>query len=247
MVRAIIIDDEPPARLLLRKYLEGLEDVQIVDECENGFEGVKAINELKPELVFLDIEMPRLNGFEMLELLDELPMVIFITAYDQYAVKAFERHAVDYLLKPFTKERLREAVDRAKTMAGKPDGARGVKKLVKEQQDKQDIIERIAIKTGTKIRIIYTEEIHYIEAQDDYVMIYTDDGKYLKQKTMKYFETHLPASSFVRIHRSYIARIDFIDQIELYEKDAYIVKLRNGQTLPVSKSGYLRLRDALRF
>ncbi len=246
-MRALIIDDEPPARLLLRKYLSEIDDIEIIGEYDNGFEGVKGINEQKPDLVFLDIEMPRLNGFEMLELLDELPLVIFVTAYDQYAVKAFEQNAVDYLLKPYAKERLMEAIERAKSLKDKPHSKGPVEALIRQHQQTQDVLERIAIKTGNRIKIIYVGEIQYLEAQDDYVMIYTGDGKYLKQQTMKYFESHLPSSSFVRIHRSYIARIDFIEQIELYEKDAYIVKLRNGHTLPVSKSGYLRLRDALRF
>ena len=247
MVRVLIIDDEPPARMLLRRYLEDMDDVEIAGEYENGFDGLKGINEQKPDIVFLDIEMPRLNGFEMLELLDDIPLIIFVTAYDQYAVKAFERNAVDYLLKPFTRERLQKALQRAKEQLEHPDTTQPVHSLLREHREQQDTIERIAIKTGPRIRIIYVDEIHFIEAQDDYVMIHTESGKFLKQQTMKYFETHLPPSSFVRIHRSYIVRIDFIQQIELYEKDSYIVKLRSGGTLPVSKSGYLRLRKALRF
>ncbi len=242
-MRVLIIDDEALARKIIKDYLKDLEDVEIVGECQDGFEGIKAIAELKPDVIFLDVQMPKLNGFEMLELLDELPSIIFTTAFDKYAVKAFENNAADYLMKPFSKERLLDALEKVKQ--NDKDNRAALKGL--SPIDTNDLIDRIAVKTGTKIRIIYTDEIQYLESQDDYVMLYTPSGKHLKQKTMKYFENHLPPDAFVRIHRSYMVKIDFIDQIELYEKDAYIIRLKNNQILPVSKKGYTRLREVLNF
>ncbi len=247
MIRVILIDDEPLARSLLKNFLNEIQDVEIVGAYENGFEGLKGITELKPDLIFLDIQMPKLNGFEMLELLDEIPHTIFITAYDKYAVKAFERNAVDYLLKPYSKERLISAFEKAKELIGNQEKANNVKVAIDAHRVQIEIIDRIAVKTGSKIKIIYIEDVEYLESQDDYVMIYTGDGKYLKQKTMKFFENHLPKQSFVRIHRSYMVRIDFVEQIELYEKEGYIIKLKNGKTIPVSKSGYNRLRATFNF
>lgn len=246
MIKAVIIDDEPLARQLLRGYLNDIGNVEILGEFENGFDGLKGIMEYKPDLVFLDIQMPKLNGFEMLELLDDMPYVVFITAYDQYALKAFERNAVDYLLKPYSAERLKAAVEKVLRFAGNSSEL-PLRNLIKDHQKRVETIDRIAVKTGTKIRIIYTDEIQYFESQDDYVMIYTGDGKFLKQNTMKYFEDHLPADDFVRVHRSYIVRLDVIAQIELYDKEGYVVKLKNQQSIPVSKSGYNRLRETLRF
>ena len=247
MIRVIIIDDEPLARSLLINFLSRIEEVDIIGEFENGFQGLKGINELKPDLLFLDIQMPKLNGFEMLELLDEMPHVIFITAFDQYAVKAFENNAIDYLLKPFSEERLLTAFEKAKEVIRQSSNNNQVKTLLKEVVSQKENIDRIAVKTGTKINIIYKDDIQYLESQDDYVMIYTDSGKYLKQRTMKFFENGLPANAFTRVHRSYIVRINFVEQIELYEKDSYIIRLKNNKTIPVSKSGYNRLRSTLNF
>ncbi len=244
MIRAAIIDDEPLARMQLRNQLNEIGDVEIVGEFENGFDGFKGISQFRPDLIFLDIQMPKLSGFEMLELLDSIPQVIFTTAYDQFAVKAFERNAVDYLLKPFSTDRLRASIERAIDLMHKPEPEKRIEILLKERPEPLD---RIAVKTGARIRIIQLEEIAYLEAQDDYVMIYTGDGKFLKQNTMKYFEDHLPPKSFVRVHRSYIVRADYVAQIELYEKDSYQIKLKNGKEIPVSKSGYSRLRDTLQF
>ncbi len=247
MIRVILIDDEPLARSLLKKFLGEFQEVEIVGVYENGFEGLKGITELNPDLIFLDIQMPKLNGFEMLELLDEIPHTIFITAYDNYAVKAFERSAVDYLLKPYSKERLTTAFNKAKELIDNKEKANNVMVAIEEHRVQIDTIDRIAVKTGSKIKIIYIQDVEYLESQDDYVMIYTADGKYLKQKTMKFFENHLPKQSFVRVHRSYTVRVDFVEQIELYEKEGYIIKLKNNKTIPVSKSGYHRLRESLNF
>lgn len=247
MIKAIIIDDEPLARSLLQEYLSEIGNIGILGEFGNGFEGLKGINDLKPDLIFLDIQMPKLNGFEMLELLDEIPDVIFITAYDQYAVKAFERNAVDYLLKPYSIDRLKTAIDKVSITKGQQEKQKSVKQLIQNHNEQIIAIDRIAVKTGSKIKIIYVNDIQYLESQDDYVMIYTSEGKFLKQNTMKYFEHHLPPKFFVRVHRSYIIRLDFVEQIELYERDSYIIKLKNQQSVPVSKSGYNRLRENLKF
>ena len=244
-IKTLIIDDEAPARQLLRTYLGLAKEVEVVGECADGFDGLKSIQESQPELVFLDIQMPKLNGFELLELLDEKPQIIFTTAYDEYAIKAFEQNAVDYLLKPFSEKRLLEAVERAKQRIH--DGGDSAVSKMMEEGDSSGFLRRIVVKTGHKIRIIPTNEILYLEAQDDYVMIYLDKEKHLKQKTMRYFESKLDPSEFIRIHRSYIVRISFVGSIELYEKDSYIIKLKDGNSLPVSKSGYNNLRSKLNF
>lgn len=215
-------------------------------ECSDGFQGLKTIQELKPDLVFLDVQMPKLNGFEMLELLENPPVIIFTTAYNEYAIKAFEMNAIDYLLKPFSRERFGKSVEKALRKAGSAEEAGAVKEFI----NKVSVTEktgRIVVKTGTKIQVISVEEIQYLEAQDDYVMLYTADGKFLKQQTMKHYEASLDSNEFVRIHRSYIVNIHEVTKIELYEKDSYQVLLKNGAKLPVSKSGYSLLRKELDF
>ncbi|NJN27547.1 MAG: response regulator [Cyclobacteriaceae bacterium] len=246
-IRAILIDDEPLARRILKNYLAEIDKVEVVGEFENGFEGLKGINELKPDLVFLDIQMPKLNGFEMLELLDDLPHIVFTTAYDQFAVKAFENNAVDYLMKPFARDRLEAALDKARELICWPKAGNQTGELLHKLEHQVTTIDRIAVKTGNKIKIIYAEDIQYLESQDDYVMVYTAEGHFLKQKTMKFFESHLAPTSFIRVHRSYMVNIDSVSQVELYEKDSYIIKLKSGQTIPLSKTGYNRLRAALQF
>lgn len=239
---AIIVDDENLAREIIKKYLEKFTEIELLAECSNGFEGVKQINGLKPDFVFLDVQMPKLTGFEMLELLDHIPSVIFTTAYDQYAIKAFEVNAVDYLLKPYSEDRFDEAVSK---LISKLD-------LLPEKLNQTvsidipalpEFLERVVIKDGQKIYIIPSYEVIYLEAQDDYVMIFTVENKFLKQKTMKYFEDRLNPEAFVRIHRSYIVRIDYIKRLELFEKESYRIVLKNDKMLPVSKSGYSRLKE----
>ncbi len=243
-IRAIIIDDEAPARSLIRSYLKDNQKIEVVGEFENGFDGLKGIHDLQPDLIFLDVQMPKLNGFELLELLEEMPAVIFTTAYDQYAVKAFEHNAVDYLLKPFSKTRLEQAIDKC---LQKNNQNKGDLKNLSERSFTGEFLDRIVVKTGLKIKIIYVHEIYYFEAQDDYVMIYIEGEKHLKQKTMRFFENNLEPQKFVRVHRKYIVNIDFAEQIELYEKDSYLIKLKTGVKLPVSKSGYNNLRKVLVF
>jgi len=245
-LRSIIIDDEELARDLIRNFLRDFPGVQVIAECENGFEGVKVISDLKPDLVFLDIMMPKLNGFEMLELLDELPQVIFTTAHEEHAIRAFELNAVDYLLKPFSRERLLNAVEKASlriTSGNIKD--ENVEKLIR--QPLSGPLERIVVKSGNKIKVIPVDKILYLEAQDDYVMIYTSEGKSLKKGTMKYYEDNLDSSVFIRAHRSYLVRIDQVTTIEPFTKENYIMKLKNGTTIRISRSGMKNVRGRLDF
>lgn len=244
-MKAIIIDDEKLARDLIKNFLQSFTDIKIVDECENGFDGIKSINEHNPDLIFLDIQMPKLNGFEMLELLDNNYNIIFTTAYDQYALKAFEVNAADYLLKPFSRERFAEAVNR---VIDKINNSIQEQKPSFHQSDfmqSDEKLNRIVVKKHNKIVVLPIEHIKYLEAQDDYVNIISQEGSFLKQNRMKYYEEHLP-DSFIRIHRSYIANLNEIKEIALQEKESHIVILKSGEKLPVSKSGYTRLKEIIR-
>ncbi|MFL5728778.1 MAG: LytR/AlgR family response regulator transcription factor [Cytophagaceae bacterium] len=248
LIRVIIIDDEPLGRDLLRTFLKGHSSVEILAECADGFQGLKAIQELKPDLIFLDIQMPRITGFEMLELIEEPPFIIFTTAYDEYAIKAFELQAIDYLLKPFSRERFGRALEKAEEkIRQKSNSPAQVRDLLSHALYPEGKMERIVIKTGSKVKVIPVQTVLYLEAQDDYVMVYTAEGKFLKQQTMKYFETALDSSQFIRIHRSYLANIQEISMIEPYEKESYRLVLKNNARLPISKSGYSRLKKALNF
>jgi len=191
--------------------------------------------------------MPKLTGFEMLEVLEHHPAIIFTTAYDQYALKAFEHNALDYLLKPYSAERFDEALGKARDRIKSGGDAKSISQLIEHREQQEESIHRVVVKSRSKIHVIPIEKIIYIEAQDDYVMIYTPESKHLKQKTMKFFETHLPDEDFVRIHRSYIVRISEISQMQLYEKESYIVILKNGIRLPVSKTGLPKLKSQLDF
>ncbi len=249
--KIIIVEDERPARDLLKTYLEAFPEMEVIGEYDNGFDGLKAINELKPDAIFLDVQMPKLTGFELLEVLEHQPEVIFTTAYDQFAIRAFERNAVDYLLKPFSKERFKEAMvklnSRLETKEGSAKGESGIEKIRQHFAESDEKLHRVVIKKSGKIHVISTGDINFLEAQDDYVMIYTDDGKYLKQQTMKYFEQHLDNKQFVRVHRSYIANITCIERIEPYEKSNFVLILKDGNKVPVSRSGMQVLRENLDF
>lgn len=245
-IRALIIDDEELARELIKNYLKNQPGIQIIGECENGFEGARNIAELKPDLVFLDIQMPKLNGFEMLELTEDPPEIIFITAHNEFAIRAFEMNAVDYLLKPYSQDRLLAAVEKVREKIR--TGGRNDQKISQlVQQPLTEKLERIVVKTGTKIKVIPVDKIVYLEAQDDYIMVYTDDSKHLKQGTMKFYEDHLDESKFIRVHRSYIVRIDQVVQLEPYAKDNYILKLKNGNSLKVSRNGLKNLKEKFNF
>lgn len=240
-MKIIIIDDEPLARSMIREYLEPYSEMEIVAECNDGFEGFKAIQQFAPDLLFLDIQMPKLNGFEMLELVDAPPPVIFATAFDEFAIKAFESNAVDYLLKPFSKERFDRAV--AKFLERRPADTRALLDTVEAAAAPYQ--NRIVVKDGSKIKIVPLPQVQYLEAADDYVKVLTAEGSFLKKKTMHFFEQALNASQFVRIHRSYIVNIQLITRIDPYEKDGHMVLLNTGARLPVSKAGYAKLKEAL--
>ncbi|MEW6653899.1 MAG: LytTR family transcriptional regulator DNA-binding domain-containing protein [Bacteroidota bacterium] len=245
-IRTLIIDDEQLGRNLIKAYLEKHEGYEVLAECNNGFDGIKLINELKPDLIFLDVQMPKLTGFEMLELIESPPVIIFTTAYDQYALKAFDVNAIDYLLKPFSEERFIEALSKAeKLLSNKAVSLSKFQKILKTSETSREALERVVVKNQHKIILIPVEDIKYIEAQDDYTMLYTEKGNFLKQKTMKYFEENLNPKNFIRIHRSYIVRLALIKQIELLEKESYQILLHDGKNLPVSKTGYSKLKDLL--
>jgi two-component system, LytTR family, response regulator len=246
MIKAIIIDDEQPARDIIKHYLSAHNQITVIGEFSDGFSGIKGINELSPNLVFLDIQMPKLTGFEMLELIDDAPYIVFTTAYDHYAIKAFEMNALDYLLKPYSQERFNQAIQKVTERMAKTDKP-SLKKITEHLAETKETLDRVVVKTGNKIKVIPEDTILYVESQDDYVMIYTSDGKYLKQQTMKYFEQHLDPHHFIRIHRSYIANINAIKQLELYEKNSYLAVLSGGAKLKVSDSGYKSLKSMMKF
>jgi two-component system, LytTR family, response regulator len=241
-MKAIIIDDEPLARSLVLEYLQPYKDVEVVQECNDGFEGLKAIQQLNPDVIFLDIQMPKINGFEMLELIENPPQVIFTTAFEEYAIKAFETHAADYLLKPFSKERFDKAIQK---LFQQKLPAQQTEALLETAAHSPAQNNRVVVKDGGKIKIIPTASIQYLEGADDYVKIYTDNGSYLKKKTMQYFEQSLANKQFLRVHRSYIINTQLITRIDPYEKDGHLVILTTGAKLPVSKAGYAKLKEVL--
>ena len=240
MIRIIIIDDEPLARSIVKEYLQHRNDVELIAECNDGFEGIKSIQQWQPDLIFLDIQMPKINGFEMLELIEEPPAVIFTTAFDEYAIKAFEINAIDYLLKPFDKARFDKAID--KYIQQKISQISPVLETAAQSPAQQN---RVVVKDGNKIKIIPVSQIHYLEAADDYVKIVTADGSFLKKRTMNFFEQSLAAYHFVRTHRSFIINTQLITRIDVHEKDTHLVLLNTGAKLPVSKAGYSKLKEVL--
>jgi len=248
-IQTVIIDDETPAREILKHYLKDYTDLEIIAECADGFSGLKTISTMKPELVFLDIQMPRLTGFEMIEVMTEKPVIIFTTAYDQFAIKAFEMNAIDYLLKPFPKERLRSAIEKAVDKIGKSKEKEPVPSLslIGNLPKSPSPLNRIVVRKGNAINLITIDQVRYIEAQDDYVMIYYSAGKALKQQSMKYFEENLPGNDFVRVHRTYIVKVSEIKRIEPYGKDNHVAILNSGEKLPVSRAGYKHLKEELNF
>jgi two-component system LytT family response regulator len=272
-IRVVIVDDESLARQLLREYLEADGRVEVVAECGNGFEAVKAIAEHQPDLVFLDVQMPKLDGFEVLELIDPAVAVIFVTAYDEYAMRAFEARAVDYLLKPFGENRLWKALDRARELlaAQRAENHKVSQHAARrEEVDREEQVsprahafpssraelaaaarppdqrlERIVVRDGTKVHIVPVAKLDYVEAQDDYICLHSEKKRYLKQQTISVLETQLDPRDFVRIHRSYLVRLDRIARIEPYAKDSRVVVLTDGTQLPVSRPGHARLKELL--
>jgi two-component system, LytTR family, response regulator len=245
MIKAILIDDEPLARSIVTEYLQAFPEITIAQECNDGFEGVKAIAQHKPDLIFLDIQMPKINGFEMLELIEQPPAVIFTTAFDEYAIKAFESRAVDYLLKPFSKERFEKAIHKWFQQRNQAEANANTQTLLTEEVRQPEERNRIVVKEGSNIRIIPVHEIHYIEAYDDYVKIFTQKEMFLKKKTMNFYEKSLDAAQFVRVHRSYIINLQQLTKIEPLEKETYLALLRSGVKVPLSKSGYAKLKMVL--
>jgi len=241
MIKSLIIDDEPLARSIVKEYLQAFPEITVVGECSNGFEGMKAIAANSPDLIFLDIQMPKISGFEMLELLDETPDIIFTTAFDEFAIKAFEAQAIDYLLKPFSQERFTKAVNKWLNQRHIPSES-NIQALQESQSEEQT---RIVVKTGQDIRIIPVQDVFYLEAYDDYVKIYIKDGCFLKKKTMSFYEKNLDPERFVRVHRSYILALSQLTRIETLEKESHVALLKCGKRIPLSKSGYVKLKAVL--
>jgi two-component system LytT family response regulator len=252
-LRVLVVDDEAPARSLLREYLGAHADVEVAGECANGFEAVKSIAEQKPDLVFLDVQMPKLDGFEVLELVagePGAPAVIFCTAYDEYALRAFEVHAVDYLLKPFGRERLAEALGRARdrlalatARAQDATPAASATALAASARGQGHFAERIVVRDGAQVHVIPSEQVDYVEAQDDYVAVHAAGHSHLKHQTLSELSETLDPERFVRVHRSYLVNVDRIARVELIAKDQRVIILRDGKQLPVSRSGHGRLRE----
>ncbi len=250
LLRALIVDDELPACALMREYLGAEPGIEIVGECANGFEAVKAIGELQPDLVFLDVQMPKLDGFEVLDLLDDRPAVVFCTAYDEFAIRAFEVHAVDYLLKPFGRERLREALTRvrerlAASEAGSAPAAPSASELATSARAPGQHLERVLLRDGSQVHVVPVDKLDYLEAQDDYVEVHSEGRSWLKHQTLADLEAALDPSRFVRVHRSFVVNVERIARIELAAKDNRVAILRDGRELPVSRAGYARLKELL--
>lgn len=243
MIKVIIIDDEPLARSIIREYVQRHSDIEVLAECGDGFEGAKAIQQHKPDLIFLDIQMPKLTGFEMLEILDELPHVVFTTAFEEFAIRAFEKNATDYLLKPINEDRFSKALDTYRSRHGNQQPPQNLVPL--KEDIAEENLERIVVKNGTQIKLIPTQQIVFLEAYDDYVKIHTKEGMFLKNKTMSSFEKQLDSKQFVRVHRSFIVKVDQLAKIEPMEKESYRGILINGEKVSISKSGYARLKQTI--
>ncbi|MEO6305684.1 MAG: LytTR family DNA-binding domain-containing protein [Bacteroidia bacterium] len=253
MIKVILIDDEPLARQIVKEYLATFKQIEIVAECGDGFEAVKAIQQHNPALIFLDIQMPKINGFETLELIEKKPAVIFTTAFDEYALKAFEQNAIDYLLKPFNQERFEKAINK---FLDSPleKGVRGIEGNESNQQIEQlesvskkhtEEAHRVVVKNGTSILILPTTQIVYFEAYDDYVKIFNNETFYLKKKTMSYYEDVLDPTQFVRVHRSFILNLNYLTKIENLDKNNSQALLKNGVKIPLSRTGYSKLKETL--
>ncbi len=242
--RVLIVDDEPLARKAMALALAEFPEIEIIGECADGFEAVKKINQEKPEVVFLDIQMPKLDGFDVLELLENPPFIVFVTAYNEYALKAFEAHALDYILKPVKKERLEKTLKRVENRL-RESQAQPVAAFMLEHQQIHTPLERILVRDRNQIHILPVEDIYYIEAQDDYVELFRKERSFLKKETLSGLGKRLDGRRFVCIHRSYLLNIDYLSKIEPYTKDSKIAVLKDGKTLPISRSGYQRLMELI--
>ncbi len=244
-LRVAIVDDEMPARQILREYLDALADVEVVAECANGFDAVKAVTDLRPDLLLLDVQMPKLSGFEVVELVGRETAVIFTTAYDEYAVRAFEVHAVDYLLKPFGPDRLREALAKARQRLATAPPTAPSPQVAVDARPPGTWLSRIVIRDGAQVHVVPIDKVDYVEAQDDYVSVRTGSRELLKEQALGDLEQQLDPRRFVRIHRSYLLNLDRLDRLELAGKDTRVAVLRDGRQLPVSRNGYARLKELL--
>jgi two-component system, LytTR family, response regulator len=246
-IRAVIVDDEELARQVIRELLSPHPEIEVVGECANGFEAVKFATENNTDLIFLDIQMPKLDGFEVLELIGTDKAIVFVTAYDSYAIRAFEVHAVDYLLKPFGAERFEAALERAKERldSKSPSAVVPATELAAAARPPSQYLERIPVREGAQVFIIPVSKLDFAEAQDDYVALSTEGKKHLKQQTISSLEAALDPLRFLRIHRSYIVNLERVAKVEPYGKESHVAVLRNGVQLPVSRAGYARLRAFL--
>jgi len=246
-IRTVLVDDEQLARQVLREFISPHSDLEIVGECSNGFEAVKAVAEQKPDLIFLDVQMPKLDGFEVLELIGNETAVVFVTAYDNYAIKAFEVHAVDYLLKPFSAERFDAALTRAKQRlsGGAPQKTSAAADLALSARPPAQYLDRVAVREGSQVSIIPVAKLDYAEAQDDYVALVSAGKKHLKQQTISNLETSLDPTRFLRVHRSFIVNLERVAKVEPYGKDTHVAILNTGVQIPVSRAGYARLKALL--
>lgn len=238
VLRALVAEDEPLARRLLAEYLRAHADISIVAEADNGLDAARAITELKPDLVFLDIQMPKLTGLEVLELTGRRDGVIFTTAYDQHAMRAFELHAVDYLLKPFSQTRFAAALTRARRLLGQP--APGLDQLVP-----RTTLTRVLVRYGEGMQVLLVDDIAYIEAQSDQVAFHAHDREHLKTQRISELEAQLDPTRFVRVHRSFIINLAALQGLEKTDSDAFVARMKNGKRIPVSRSGYDRLRTEI--
>ena len=243
-LRIAIVDDEDLARAVVREYLAAIADVEIVAECANGFDAVKAVSELQPDLLILDVQMPKLNGFEVLELVGRDVAVVFVTAFDQYAIRAFEVHAVDYLLKPFGAERLAAAIDRVRERLGRGEDV-PVQQLAADGQPPAGHARRVLVRDGPRVHVLPVEKIEYVQAQDDYVCFRCEGKEHLKEQTLGELEKTLDPAKFVRIHRSFLLNLDRLARVELDERENRVAILSDGTRLPISRAGYTRLSELL--
>jgi two-component system LytT family response regulator len=244
--KAVIVDDEPPARDIINAYLGVFPQIEVVAQCANGFEALKAVQDFCPDIMFLDVQMPKITGIELMEVMDNPPAVVFTTAYDEYAIKAFEMNAVDYLLKPFSTDRFHKAVD--KVLARLLNNtAKETISLQLPENTESPFLTRIVVKNGINIKVIPIDEVLFIEANEDYVMVHAASGHYMKSQTMGFFESQLPANKFVRIHRSTIVNVDRIERFEAYDKETYLAIIAPNHKLKVSRSGYKKLKETLKF
>ena len=244
LLRIAVVDDEPLARAVLCEFLASEPNVEVVAQCANGFEAVKAVSELTPDLLLLDVQMPKLDGFEVLDLVGRDVAVVFTTAYDQYALRAFEVHAVDYLLKPVSAERLSEALARVRERLGR--GERSVSPgAMAAAKPREGPAHRVLVRDGPRVHVIPVDKIDYVQAQDDYVCFRSEGKDYLKEQTLAEVEASLDPKAFVRIHRSYLLNLARLVRVDQDERENRLAVLTDGRRLPVSRAGYTRLSSLL--